>query len=72
MIAVLAGTREQFEQFVRDREIPRTEARCISTERDLQGGRFTEFHEVGTWMYLDQSLVDLWQHCKRHRVKWRP
>lgn len=69
MIAVLAGTRDQFEQFIRERQIPRTEARCITDERDLRGGEFTEFREVGTWLSLDRNLLDLWHHYKQHRVK---
>ena len=69
MIAVLAGTHEQFRRYIRDRGISPTEARCITDERDLRGGEFTEFREVGTWLSLDRNLLDLWHHYKQHREK---
>jgi hypothetical protein len=70
MIAILAGSRKQFESYIRSHGIPQSEARCIADERDLRGGEFTEFREVGTyWLSRDRNLLDLWHHYKQHRVK---
>ena len=65
--AVLAGSRQQFEQFIRERGIDPRAAVYVSELSDALGGKFSAVHCVGTW-HENRNARDL-EMAVRARIR---
>lgn len=69
MIAILAGTRRQYENYLRESGLHRQNTRCVLNDTHLIGCEFEEYRETGTWYMHDGELLNMWQFYKQYRVK---